>query len=115
MLDFLFFFEDRGEHLFEHGEGFVFVLLHYFSFAGTFVVYAAEMQHAVDDHSHQFVAVGCGLQNCVRRDGVERDEYVSSEEFSSAVVESDYVGVVVVVQEFYVYFQDFFIVAEDVG
>ena len=40
-----------------HGEGTVFCLLHYFAFAGSFVVDAAQMEYAVYDDAAQFVVI----------------------------------------------------------
>ena len=78
------------------------------------VVYATEVQDAVDDDTVQFLVVGSPEQFGVGAHGVQRNICVANEYVSLTVVKADMVGVVVVSDELAVDAQYFLVVHEDV-
>ena len=99
-------------HVIEECEGVVFGLLHYFPLSGAFVVYSAQVQYAVDNHSEQF---GSGIHAesfGIAGHGVDADEHVAAQQLPGAVVESYNVGVVIVVEKAAVDLKNCLVVAE---
>ena len=102
---------DRGQEF----ECLVLGSFHDFAFTGPFVVDAAEVQYAVDDDSVEFGRVGDAAFLGIGAYGVEADEDVAADAVVLIIVESDDVGVVVVLEVLLVDLEDFVVVAEDVG
>lgn len=97
-----------------HVQGAVLGFFHDDALFGCLVVYAAEMQYAVDDYAMQFVHVVGAEKFGVAGDCVQGDVGVSGNDAALGVVETDVVGVVVVSNELAVYAQYFLIIDEDV-
>ena len=85
-------------------------MLHFLAFLVGVVVYATEVQNAMDDDTVQFLVVGGPEQFGVGEYGVQRNICVANEYVSLAVVKADMVGVVVVSDELAVDAQDFLVV-----
>ena len=81
-----------------HGEGTVFCLLHYFAFAGSFVVDAAQMEYAVYDDAAQFVVILLAELLGIGAYGVETDNQVAVNAVALVVVESDDVSIVMMIE-----------------
>ena len=60
-------------------ESIVFVRLHDFTFARTFIVNAAKMKNAVDNYAQKFVIVGRTDSDGIGSDSVERDEDIAAD------------------------------------
>ena len=97
------------------GEGGVLMLLHDLALTRSFVVNAAQVQHAVYDHTTQFVVVLRTALLGVTADSVERNDHVAGDASRGGVVERDDVGIVVVSQELDVGLEDILVVTEQVG
>ena len=79
------------------------------------VVDATQVKDAVYDHAMQFLLI-CGANLlAVASHGIQRDEKVTTYNILLTIVESDDVGVIVVLQVLTVYLKDLFIIAENVG
>ena len=78
------------------------------------VVYAAEVQDAVDDDTVQFLVEGSPKQFGIGAHGVQRNIRVANEHVSLAVVKADMVGVVVVAYELAVDAQYFLVVHKNI-
>ena len=98
----------------EQCECLIFVALHYLAFAGTFVIYSAQVQNAMYDHSLQLSVVFCSYSFGIGADRVEGYEHISPEHRPKTIVKSDDVCIIIVIQILAVYLQYLFVIAEDI-
>ena len=96
-------------------QGFVLGSLHNGAFAGSFVVDAAQVQHAVYDNTVQLLVVLSALLLGVGAHGVERYHDVAVQPVALCVVEGDNVGVEVVLQVLPVHLQYLLVVGEEIA
>ncbi len=101
--------------LLSQGEGFVLLGFHHLACAWCFVVDATKVENAVDDDTIQLFVIRHALLFGIGAHGIERDEEVAREAVALTIVESDDVGVVVVLEILAIDFQNFLIVAEYIG
>ena len=73
------------------------------------------MQDAVDDDAMQLTLIGLIQHLCIRTHSVEADEDITTEAMALAIVESDDVCVVIMLQILQIYLQDALIGAEKVA
>lgn len=88
--------------------------LHDLTFAGTFVVYAAKMEYAVDDNTQQFSIITCADRHRIGRYSVERYEDITLDELAMSVVESNDIGVIIVIEELSVDIENLVVIAKDI-
>ena len=88
---------------------------HYFSFTRTLVVDAAKMQHSMYHNTHKFLIISTLKEFSIAFYRVERYKHVARYALAATVVEGDDIGVIIVLQELAIYFENLLIVAEDVS
>ena len=74
-----------------------------------------KVKHTVNHHTQQLFLISLAEHFGIAAHRVERDKHISGDSAARGVVESDNIGVVIVLQKLAVHFQDFLIVAEDIG
>lgn len=89
--------------------------LHDLALSGALVIDAAEMEDAVDYHAVQLREIRGAYALGIRGHSIERNEHVSAYELASAIIEGDYVCIVVVAQKLAIDFNDAVIVAKHIG
>ena len=72
--------------------------LHNLALAGAFVVDAAEMQHAVNYHPHQFVVIRSAYSLGIRGHSVKRDKHISPYKPAGRIVKRYDIRVVVMLE-----------------
>lgn len=95
-------------------ESIIFVRLHNFPFAGTFIVNAAKMKNAVDNYAQKFVIVGRTDSDGIGSDSVERDEYIAANETPGSIVKSDNIGEVVMIEKLLIDLENASIVTKNI-
>ena len=104
-----------NRYFLSHGQCLVLAGFHNLTFTLALVVDATQVKDAVYDHAMQFLLI-CGANLlAVASHGIQRDEKVTTYNILLSIVESDDVGVIVVLQVLTVYLKDLFIIAENVG
>lgn len=89
--------------------------LHNLTFTRTFVVDPTQMQNAVDDDAHQFAPIWLAKLIGIRADCIERYDDIAGDSTLIGVIESDYVGIVIMIEKLAVDLQYLFVVAEKVA
>ena len=98
-----------------HGQGFVFGGFHSCTLPGAFVIQAAEMQDAVNNHTVQLFVIGSSEQVGIGEDSVERDIQVAVQHLPFGIVEGDDVCVIVMAEKFVVHLEYLVVVHEQIA
>lgn len=89
--------------------------LHDLTFARTFIVDPAQMQNPVDYDAHQFAPVWLTKLIGIGADSIERYDDIAGYSALVGIIESDYVGIVIMIEKLAVDLQYLFVVAEKVA
>ena len=89
--------------------------LHDLSFAGTFVIDAAEMKQSVDYHAVKLGHVISADSFSIGAHGIERYKHIATHASATGIVEGDYVSVIVMLQVLPVDLYYLVVVTEDVS
>lgn len=90
------------------------MLFHDLTFAGSFIVDAAQMQYSVDDHTEQFSIIRFSPTLCIGCDGFEGDEHIAVDLATARVIESNNICVIIVGEEFSINIEYFFVVTKNI-
>ena len=90
------------------------MLFHDFTFAGTLVVNATQVKHAMNNDAQELAVVGLPYPLGISGNGVQGDEHIASEESSHTGVKRNYIGKIVVLKELDVDLKNARIVAKNI-
>lgn len=89
--------------------------LHYLTLTRSFVVDPAQMQNSVDYDAHQFAPIWLTKLIGIGADSIERYDDIAGDCALVGIIESDYVGIVIMIEKLAVDLQYFLVVAEKVA
>lgn len=91
-------------------QSFVLCFLHDFPFAGAFVVDAAQMENTMNNNTMQFpIIIVVGKLLGIGTYGIQANEKVTVQTVAFAVVESDDIRIIIMLQILAVHFQNLFV------
>lgn len=96
------------------GERSIFCGFHDFTFARSFIVDAHEVEHAMNEHTVEFVVIVFTQHLGIGAHGIEGDVEVACQHCSCTIIKGDDVGVVVVLEILPISGEYLFVIAEDI-
>lgn len=72
------------------------------------------MKNTMNDNTAKFPLVRLSYQFCIRSNGIKADKHISIDLFTTRIIKGNDVGEIIVLQILTIYFNNFFIVTENI-